>query len=127
MMLALGAVAEGTAPLPLRRYEGGGVANSPQLALFGEGKNPEAYVPLPDGRSIPVSIDAPKAPGFAGPVAATFVNSPQVIVNVLGGAGSPQDYQALAAKIGKEIETHARALFTQELRRQMRPGGMLYR
>ena len=51
------------------------------------------------------------------------MNSPQVIVNVQGGGGSPQDYQALAAKIGKEIGTHARALFTQELRRQMRPGG----
>jgi len=43
-------------PLPLRRYAGGGVADSPQLALFGEGRQPEAYVPLPDGRSIPVTV-----------------------------------------------------------------------
>ena len=41
---------------PLRRYAGGGVANSPQLALFGEGALPEAFVPLPDGRSIPVDM-----------------------------------------------------------------------
>ena len=45
-------------PLPLRRYASGGIANSPQLAMYGEGKTPEAYVPLPDGRSIPVKLDA---------------------------------------------------------------------
>ncbi|WP_245433687.1 hypothetical protein [Methylocystis hirsuta] len=43
-------------PLPLHRYAGGGIANSPQLAMFGEGRTPEAYVPLPDGRSIPVAM-----------------------------------------------------------------------
>ncbi|MDQ1079693.1 hypothetical protein [Pseudoroseomonas cervicalis] len=40
--------------LPLENYASGGVANRPQLTLFGEGRMPEAYVPLPDGRSIPV-------------------------------------------------------------------------
>lgn len=43
-------------PVPLRKYAGGGIANSPQLAMFGEGSNPEAYVPLPDGRRIPVAM-----------------------------------------------------------------------
>ena len=43
-------------PLPLRRYEAGGVANSPQISMFGEGRTPEAYVPLADGRTIPVSV-----------------------------------------------------------------------
>lgn len=42
--------------VPLRAYAGGGVASSPQLALYGEGSKPEAYVPLPDGRSIPVTM-----------------------------------------------------------------------
>lgn len=42
--------------LPLNRYASGGVANSPQMAMFGEGRGPEAYVPLPDGRSIPVNM-----------------------------------------------------------------------
>ena len=37
-------------------YSAGGVANSPQLAMYGEGRMPEAYVPLPDGRSIPVTV-----------------------------------------------------------------------
>jgi hypothetical protein len=43
--------------LPLQTYSTGGIANSPQLALYGEGRLPEAYVPLPDGRSIPVTMD----------------------------------------------------------------------
>lgn len=43
-------------PLRLQKYANGGVANSPQLAMFGEGRTPEAYVPLPDGRSIPVKM-----------------------------------------------------------------------
>ena len=42
--------------VPLRRYAAGGVANTPQLAMFGEGGKPEAYVPLNDGRTIPVSM-----------------------------------------------------------------------
>ena len=42
--------------VPLRRYASGGIATSPQLALFGEGRRPEAYVPLPDGRTIPVTM-----------------------------------------------------------------------
>jgi hypothetical protein len=42
--------------MPLRRYDGGGIADSPQLAMFGEGSMNEAYVPLPDGRRIPVQM-----------------------------------------------------------------------
>jgi tape measure domain-containing protein len=42
--------------VPLKKYARGGVANSPQMALFGEGSTPEAFVPLPDGRRIPVSL-----------------------------------------------------------------------
>lgn len=43
-------------PLALNYYEKGGIATSPQLSIFGEGRLPEAYVPLPDGRSIPVTM-----------------------------------------------------------------------
>ena len=43
-------------PLPLRAYSRGGIANSPQVAVYGEGRQPEAYVPLPDGRTIPVTL-----------------------------------------------------------------------
>lgn len=41
-----------------KAYSTGGIANKPQLAMFGEGSTPEAYVPLPDGRSIPVTMKA---------------------------------------------------------------------
>jgi phage-related minor tail protein len=51
-----GGIMTSAGPLPLRAYAGGGVANSPQLALYGEGSRPEAFVPLPDGRSIPVAM-----------------------------------------------------------------------
>lgn len=43
-------------PLPLQTYSRGGIANRPQLSIFGEGRTPEAYVPLPDGRTIPVTM-----------------------------------------------------------------------
>jgi hypothetical protein len=42
--------------LGLFGYAQGGIATSPQLALFGEGSTPEAFVPLPDGRTIPVTM-----------------------------------------------------------------------
>jgi len=48
--------------LPLNKYASGGIARSPQVALFGEGRMPEAYVPLPDGRSIPVTMQGMSAP-----------------------------------------------------------------
>ena len=51
-----GGVMTSGGPVPLRKYAGGGIANSPQLAMFGEGSKPEAYVPLPDGRRIPVAM-----------------------------------------------------------------------
>ena len=51
-----GGVMTSAGPLPLRAYAGGGVADRPQVALFGEGSTPEAFVPLPDGRRIPVAM-----------------------------------------------------------------------
>ena len=51
-----GGIMTGSGPMPLRSYGRGGVAYSPQMALFGEGSTPEAYVPLPDGRTIPVTM-----------------------------------------------------------------------
>lgn len=54
---ANGGVMTSGGPVPLRAYSNGGVASSPQLALFGEGRMPEAYVPLPDGRNIPVKME----------------------------------------------------------------------
>lgn len=52
----LGMVMTDEGPRTLARYAAGGIAHGPQLAMFGEGRMPEAYVPLPDGRSIPVTV-----------------------------------------------------------------------
>jgi hypothetical protein len=41
--------------LPLKTYQSGGVATSPQVAVYGEGSGPEAYVPLQSGK-IPVEV-----------------------------------------------------------------------
>lgn len=73
IMTEFGAVA-------LRKYAQGGVANRPQLALFGEGSKPEAYVPLPDGRTIPVTMEG-------GPVGAQAGN---VTVNVYNNASGTE-------------------------------------
>lgn len=43
--------------IPLQAFADGGVVNRPTLGLIGEGKYPEAIVPLPDGRSIPVKFE----------------------------------------------------------------------
>ena len=51
-----GGVMTSLGELPLERYARGGIARRPQVALFGEGRQPEAFVPLPDGRSIPVTM-----------------------------------------------------------------------
>lgn len=48
----------GDEPMRLSAYAYGGVARGPQIAVYGETSRPEAYVPLPDGRSIPVTMAA---------------------------------------------------------------------
>ncbi len=42
--------------LPVHAYQQGGVATSPQLAVFGEGRGAEAFVPLGPSRKIPVEF-----------------------------------------------------------------------
>ena len=63
-----GGVMTSRGPLPLRAYSRGGVANSPQLAMFGEGSVPEAYVPVPSGR-IPVEMNMPMPQVIVPPAA----------------------------------------------------------
>lgn len=68
--------------LPLHKYSSGGVARTPQLAMFGEGSMNEAYVPLPDGRSIPVSM---KGGGEAPNVQVNVINQSGTQVNASKG------------------------------------------
>lgn len=78
---ANGGIMTSEGPLPLRKYAGGGIASGPQVALFGEGSHREAYVPLPDGRSIPVSLS-----GDGG--------SSGITINVYDQTGSKVDAKA---------------------------------
>ena len=107
-LFANGGIMTGNGPLPLKRYANGGIATSPQLAMFGEGSTPEAYVPLPDGRSIPV-----KMKGGAG--------MGNVVVNVDATGTAVQGNQPDANKLGEALGIAVR----QELIRQKRPGGLL--
>lgn len=65
-------------PLELNTYANGGIARSPQISIFGEGRTPEAYVPLPDGRSIPVAMQGPPPANSNRPM--------QVVINNNTGA-----------------------------------------
>ncbi|RVO41368.1 hypothetical protein CN093_08895 [Sinorhizobium meliloti] len=56
---AKGGIAAHGRPQPLKKFARGGVSKS--AAIFGEA-GPEAAVPLPDGRSIPVKFQAPSIP-----------------------------------------------------------------
>tara|TARA_R110002167_G_scaffold26380_3_gene90870 strand:- start:2045 stop:4354 length:2310 start_codon:yes stop_codon:yes gene_type:complete len=51
-----GGVMQGSMSTPVHAYANGGVASSPQVAVFGEGRGAEAFVPLPDGKKIPVDL-----------------------------------------------------------------------
>jgi lambda family phage tail tape measure protein len=105
---ANGGIMTANGPLDLKRYATGGIANSPQLAMFGEGSTPEAYVPLPDGRSIPVTMKG------AG-------NGTNVVVNVDAKGTGVQGDQPNGAALGRAIGAAVQA----ELIKQRRPGGLL--
>ena len=105
---ANGGIMTSNGSMPLRRYANGGIATSPQIAMFGEGSRPEAYVPLPDGRSIPVTM---KNGGDVG----------NIVVNVDAAGTQVQGDQPNANKLGEALGAAVRA----ELIRQKRPGGLL--
>jgi len=104
---AMGGIMTPDGPMPLKRYAAGGIANSPQLAMFGEGSQPEAYVPLPDGRSIPVTMQGSGA-----------VN---VTVNVDAKGTSVQGDASQAGQLAKAVSIAVQ----QEILKQKRPGGLL--
>jgi len=106
---ANGGIMTGDGPMPLKTYANGGIANSPQLAMFGEGSMPEAYVPLPDGRRIPVAMQ-----GGAGGGTTVNVSVDAKGTSVQGNAGQGE---ALARAVAQAVQA--------ELIRQKRPGGLI--
>jgi lambda family phage tail tape measure protein len=111
-----GGVMTSEGPLPLRGYASGGIANSPQLAVFGEGSRPEAYVPLPDGRTIPVTMSGGAA--GAGLGSGTVFN---ISVNVSDAGASTRGDNAGGRDLGQAVANAVR----QELLAQKRAGGLL--
>lgn len=110
---ANGNIMTSNGPLPLKKYAKGGIANSPQLSLFGEGRLPEAYVPLPDGRSIPVSMQ-----GGGGGVQ----NNVSININ-MGESETTQGDAGESRELGKALKLAV----VQVLTDQMRPGGMIWK
>jgi len=106
---AMGGIMTGNGPLKLRRYAAGGIASSPQLAMFGEGSRPEAYVPLPDGRTIPVTMK-----GGGNNVKVDSIN---ITVQNTGNDLSPATQKAIA----NQVQT----IVMSNLVNERRSGGIL--
>lgn len=123
---AKGGVMSSNGELDLRKYASGGIANSPQLAVFGEGSMPEAYVPLPDGRSIPVSF---RGNGTGESVGG---NNISIVINVSNTNNTSTETQSSdATSAGKDssdmakLANRIKMLVRQEIVTQSRPGGLL--
>jgi len=114
---AKGGVMTSFGPVALRRYAKGGIASSPQLALYGEGSHNEAYVPLPDGRSIPVTMT-----GGGG------VTPVSIEINVTqnsDGSSSTSTSASDQSSSWRIMAERVRAIVIDEVRNQRRYGGLV--
>ncbi len=102
--------------LPFKAYANGGIANSPQVSLFGEA-GPEAYVPLPDGRSIPVTMTGGNTTTQNG-----------VVINIVVNKDGSQETSATGddGKAWEAVAQKVRGVVMDEMVNQQRPGGLLY-
>lgn len=99
-------------PLPLRTYADGGIVNRPQVRVAGEGSMNEAIIPLPDGRTVPVTLRG----GGGGD---TYNITVPVTMSSDGSMAATDQTQAGA--LGKAIASAVRV----EIINQKRPGGLL--
>jgi hypothetical protein len=109
-VFANGGVMTALGEMPLRAYSKGGIATSPQLALYGEGSTPEAYVPLPDGRRIPVAMQGN--------------GSGEVTVNVYNQPGSNAKVEQRQTGNGLEIDVIIEQVETGMARNIQRGNGL---
>lgn len=123
---ANGGIVTSNGEVDLRKYARGGIATSPQLAVFGEGSMPEAFVPLPDGRSIPVSFRG------AGAGESVGGNNISIVINVSNTNNTSTETQSAdATSVGKDssdmakLANRIKMLVRQEIVTQSRPGGLL--
>jgi hypothetical protein len=117
---ANGGIMTSQGQLPLNTYANGGIANSPQIAMFGEGRKNEAYVPLPDNRTIPVTL--------SGGGGASITNGDTIVTvkinNSESGSSSTVDVEQ-SKKFSVSMAAAVKATVQEELIKQMRPRGLL--
>lgn len=103
--LATGGVVEGAMGAPFKSFAYGGVATSPTLAYFAEKKGmAEAFVPLPDGKRIPVKMDV----GEAQPVIHITVQMPVEAIDTNDFDGRLEDRaNRIADIVARKIPTRA--------------------
>ncbi|HBL6848630.1 TPA: tape measure protein [Escherichia coli] len=104
--------------IPLRAYQKGGIANSPQLALFGEGSMNEAYVPLPDGRTIPVTLSTDGISGGGNVLSPVSI---EINVHSDGSTTESGDTESIWNNAAQRMKAIALETIAQE----KRPGGSL--
>ncbi|EDX6252192.1 tape measure protein [Salmonella enterica subsp. diarizonae] len=103
--------------IPLRAYKKGGIADSPQLAIYGEGDMNEAFVPLPDGRSIPVTLNT----GGAGKGSVFSPVNIEINVNSDGSVSENSNSEGAWSQAAQRMKAIALEIIAQE----KRPGGSL--
>ncbi|WP_410406893.1 tape measure protein [Escherichia coli] len=104
--------------IPLRAYQKGGIANSPQLALFGEGDMNEAYVPLPDGRTIPVTLSTD---GMSG--GGNILSPVSIEINVHSDGSTTESGDT--ESIWNNAAQRMKAIALETIAQEKRPGGSL--
>ncbi|MCQ0987549.1 tape measure protein [Jiella marina] len=116
---AEGGIARNGRPVPLPHFAGGGVSRS--AAIFGEA-GPEAAVPLPDGRRIPVDLRAPALPLSAPDLRAPENARPQS-AHVTVGVSVDEDgqLQAYVKDIARGEATTASATAVTQFSRHALP------
>jgi hypothetical protein len=85
-LFANGGIMTSMGKMELRKYATGGIANKPQVAIYGEGSMNEAFVPLPDGNTIPVTLSG-------GGQQQVATGAPAVQVNVINQTTQSVDAQ----------------------------------
>ena len=115
---AKGGIMSKYGPLQLNTYAGGGIADSPQLAVFGEGSKNEAYVPLPDNRSIPVTLT-----GGGGSNISMGDTNISISIDSSGNAEAATDSNK---ELAKTMAIAVKRTVQEEMIKAARPGGMLY-
>ncbi|HDN2985218.1 TPA: tape measure protein [Klebsiella pneumoniae] len=107
--------------VPLRAYQKGGIATSPQLAMFGEGSMNEAYVPLPDGRTIPVTLSAESVGKSTG----NAVSPVSIQINVTKDGRTSESSSGSESNLWNGAARQIKSIVLETIAEEKRSGGSL--